>query len=95
MDVSLNQTCTLAKLNHVIVYGLAVDAPPNGQAVIAACASSQAHYFEATPEGIVNAFQTIASNITMLKLAQQHGRAGTLDCTSPPHDTANRRDSAK
>ena len=70
MDASLDQTCDLVKANGVVVYGVAVDAPAHGQEVISACATSPIHYFEATPEGVVDAFQTIASNITMLKLTQ-------------------------
>ena len=70
MDAALDQTCDLVKSSGVVVYGIAVDAPTNGQAVIAACATSSSHYFEATPEGIVSAFQSIATNITMLKLTQ-------------------------
>ncbi len=70
MDASLDQTCDQVKSNGVIVYGIAVDAPQHGQDVISSCASSPVHYFEATPEGIASAFQTIASNITMLKLTQ-------------------------
>ena len=71
MDASLDQTCDLVKASGVVVYGVAVDAPTNGQQVIASCATSDdAHYFEATPEEIDGAFQTIAVNITMLKLTQ-------------------------
>lgn len=71
MDASLEQTCDLVKANGVVVYGVTVDAPLTGQQVIASCATSpDAHYFEATPEEIDGAFQTIASNITMLKLTQ-------------------------
>ncbi len=70
MDASLDQSCDLVKANGVVVYGVAVDAPVHGQAVISACATSPLHYFQATPEGTLNAFQTIASNITMLKLTQ-------------------------
>ena len=70
MDATLAQTCNQVKAEGVVVYGVAVDAPTNGQEVIAACATSGVHYFEATPEEIDSAFQTIASNITMLKLTQ-------------------------
>ncbi len=70
MDASLDQTCDLVKVQGVVVYGVAVDAPTHGQDVIKSCATSPLHYFEASPEGIVSAFATIASNITMLKLTQ-------------------------
>jgi Flp pilus assembly protein TadG len=70
MNTTLDQTCDLVKAQGVIVYGIAVDAPTNGQQVISSCATSSVHYFEASPEGMESAFATIASNITMLKLTQ-------------------------
>ena len=71
MDASLDQTCDLVKASGVVVYGVTVSAPAHGQEVVASCATSvDAHYFEADPESISGAFQTIASNITMLKLTQ-------------------------
>jgi len=70
-DTSLEQTCDRVKAQGVIVYGITVEAPANGQQVISSCATSaDAHYFEATAEGVKDAFATIASNITMLKLTQ-------------------------
>ncbi len=70
MDASLDQTCDLVKAQGVIVYGITVDAPTNGQQVVASCSTSSVHYFEATPERVADTFATIASNITMLKLTQ-------------------------
>jgi len=70
MDATLNTSCNQAKANGVIVYGIAFEAPEHGQAVISSCASSPAHYFNAQGLEIKAAFQTIASNITMLKLTQ-------------------------
>ena len=70
MDATLNSTCTAAKENGVIVYGIAFEAPVHGQEVIASCASSPAHYFAATGLQIQSAFSAIASNITQLKLTQ-------------------------
>ena len=70
MDASLNLSCTAAKAKGVIVYGIAFEAPANGQQVISNCASSTANYFAADGVEIKTAFQTIASNITMLKLTQ-------------------------
>ncbi len=70
MDTSLDQTCDLAKAQNILVYGIAVAAPDNGQAVIRSCATSNSHYFEADADGISAAFQAIAGNLTMLKLTQ-------------------------
>lgn len=70
MDAQLQQSCTLAKDSGVIVYGIAFEAPTNGQAQISACASSASHYFDAQGLGIQTAFRTIASNLSQLKLTQ-------------------------
>ena len=70
MDATLNSTCTAAKQNGVIIYGIAFEAPTHGQEVIAACASSQYTYFSTRGQEITDAFNSIASNITQLKLTQ-------------------------
>ena len=72
MDGMLQQSCTLAKQAGVIVYGIAFEAPANGQQQISTCASSaDAHYFNATDgAGIQTAFRTISSNLSQLKLTQ-------------------------
>lgn len=70
MNARLQTTCTQAKQRGVIVYGIAFEAPANGQAQISQCASSSQHYFAANGAGIGTAFDTIASNLTMLKLTQ-------------------------
>ena len=70
MNAQLQQSCNLAKSNGVIVYGIAFEAPANGQTQISQCASSPAHYFDAQGLEIQTAFRTIASNISQLKLTQ-------------------------
>ena len=71
MNASLQQSCGLAKQNNVLVYGIAFEAPSNGQAQILQCATSPAHYFDAQDgTEIQAAFRTIASNLTQLKLTQ-------------------------
>jgi Flp pilus assembly protein TadG len=70
MDAQLQQICTLAKSNRVIVYGIAFEAEADGQTQIANCASSPAHYFNAQGLEITTAFRTIASNLSQLKLTQ-------------------------
>ena len=70
MDTTLQQSCTAAKNEGIIVYGIAFEAPAHGQDVIKSCASSTANYFAADGVEIKTAFRTIASNITMLKLTQ-------------------------
>ncbi|EKE17227.1 MAG: hypothetical protein ACD_10C00558G0002 [uncultured bacterium] len=71
MDSTLQQTCALAKSkSNVIIYGIAFEAPLNGQTQISRCASSPAHYFNAQGLEITSAFRSIASNLSQLKLTQ-------------------------
>lgn len=70
MDVQLQQSCAQAKANGVVVYGIAFEAPTNGQTQIRNCATSTAHYFNATGLQIQSAFRAIASNISQLRLTQ-------------------------
>jgi Flp pilus assembly protein TadG len=71
MDASLQQSCTLAKDNKIVVYGIAFQAPTNGQQQISTCASSAQHYFDVQDnDEIFTAFRTISSNLSQLKLTQ-------------------------
>jgi hypothetical protein len=70
MDSTMLQSCTQAKNNDVVVYGIAFEAPPQGTAVISQCASSAAHFFDANGLEIQQAFRSIASNISQLRLTQ-------------------------
>ena len=70
MDTTMLQSCTQAKTNGVVIYGIAYEAPPQGQAVISGCASSPAHYFNAQGLNVQTAFRAIASNISQLRLTQ-------------------------
>ena len=70
MDNQLQQTCAFAKASGVIVYGIAFEAPTTGQTQIRNCASSTAHYFNASGLQIQTAFQEIAANISQLRLTQ-------------------------
>lgn len=72
MDTMLSQSCTLAKGQGVVVYGIAFEAPSNGQTQISNCSSAPTsnHFFNATGLNISAVFQTIASNISQLRLTQ-------------------------
>ena len=73
MDASLNQTCDFVKAQGVTVYGIAFEAPPVGQTAIRNCTTDPvrgSRYFAANGPEIATAFQTIAANISMLKLTQ-------------------------
>lgn len=71
LNSRLQATCAQAKADGVIVYGIAFEAPLNGQTQISQCATSvEQHYFDVADREIETAFDTIASNLTMLKLTQ-------------------------
>ena len=70
MDASLQQSCGLARNDGVIVYGIAFEAPANGQTQIRDCSTSIGHYFEANGPTIGTAFSAIAAQITQLRLTQ-------------------------
>ena len=73
MDASLNQTCDFVKAQGVTVYGIAFEAPPVGQTAIRKCSTDPergSRYFAANGPEIQTAFQTIAANISMLRLTQ-------------------------
>jgi hypothetical protein len=70
MDTQMQAACTAAKAAKVIVYGIAFEAPVNGQTQILNCATSSAHYFDANGIQISNAFAAIANNISQLRLTQ-------------------------
>ncbi len=70
MNAQLQQMCDGAKANGIIVYGIAFEAPLNGQAQISQCSTSSAHYFNAAGLQIRTAFRAIASNISQLRLTQ-------------------------
>lgn len=70
MDDQLQSICTLAKEEGTLIYGIAFEAPANGQTQIKECASSVAHYFNASGLQISSAFSAIANNISQLRLTQ-------------------------
>lgn len=70
MNSQLQQICSKARDNKVIVYGIAFEASANGQAQIQQCAHEPSNYFNAQGLSIQTAFRTIASNLTQLKLTQ-------------------------
>lgn len=66
----LQQVCTAAKEAGIVVYGIGFEAPDAGRAQVRACASSDAHYYDAAGLQISTVFQSIANQITMLRLTQ-------------------------
>ncbi|MGL4321636.1 MAG: hypothetical protein ACRCS3_12300, partial [Paracoccaceae bacterium] len=70
MNNSLQQSCNLAKANGVVVYGIAFEAPENGQNQIRSCSSSDLTYFQPVGGDLGTAFDSIAAQITQLRLTQ-------------------------
>lgn len=70
MNGQLQDICGAAKANNVMVYGIAFEAPANGQKQINDCATSDSHYFNAQGADLKSAFKSIASDITKLRLTQ-------------------------
>jgi len=73
MDTLLQQACTAARGQNVIIYGIAFQAGTNGQAQIRNCSTdgvAGSHYFNATTLDIATSFRAIASNISQLRLTQ-------------------------
>ena len=70
MDGQMQAICTMAKNQNVIIYGIAFEAPANGQTQIRNCSTSAAHYFNANGLQIATAFTAIANNISQLRLTQ-------------------------
>jgi hypothetical protein len=69
-DTQQAAMCNLAKGQKVIIYSIAFEAPSSGKTKLSACASSPAHFFDASGTQISSAFRMIATNITQLKLTQ-------------------------
>jgi hypothetical protein len=70
MDSTLQQSCTFARNNGVIVFGIAFEAPSNGQTQIRNCATSPSYAYNATGLQIISVFQDIATQINQLRLVQ-------------------------
>ena len=71
MDSQLQTICSQAKSKaNVLIYGIAFDAPTGGQQMISQCSSGASYYFVSSPTTIKDAFRTIATNISQLRLTQ-------------------------
>jgi hypothetical protein len=69
-DTRLQQICSAAKANNIVVYGIGFEAPNDGRTQLRACASTESHYFDASGLEISTAFRAIANNISQLRLTQ-------------------------
>ena len=71
IDTRLSDICTAAKEgNRITVFAIGFEAPTRGQDAMRDCASSLGHYFDVEGTEISDAFKSIASQITMLRLTE-------------------------
>lgn len=69
MDARLNQLCTMAKNENVVIFGIAFESPQHGADVIQACASPN-RFYDVDGLEISTAFRQIRSQISSLRLTQ-------------------------
>lgn len=70
MDSQLQTVCSAARAKNVVIFGIALEAPPGGKAQIRGCAGFDSHYFDVDAPQLKTAFNTIASQISYLRLTQ-------------------------
>ncbi|MGE4327207.1 MAG: pilus assembly protein TadG-related protein [Pseudodonghicola sp.] len=69
-DTRTKAICDAAKAKGTIIYTIGFEAPTSGRNLLKYCASSDSHYFDVSGLEIVDAFSSIASSISKLKLTQ-------------------------
>ncbi len=70
MDTQLQQVCSMARDQNVVVFGIAFEAPALGQTQIRNCSTTPSQYYEASGVNITTAFRSIAAQISQLRLTQ-------------------------
>ncbi|GGW27870.1 hypothetical protein GCM10011452_15570 [Gemmobacter lanyuensis] len=69
-NTRLQQICAAAKSAGMVIFGIGFEAPTDGKAQLKACATDAGHYYDASSLDIATVFQSIATQISMLKLKQ-------------------------
>jgi hypothetical protein len=69
MDARLNNLCSLAKAQGVVIFGIAFEAPAGGVDAIRNCASPN-RFYDVQGLQIQTAFRQIRSQISSLRLTQ-------------------------
>ncbi|SIS56186.1 Flp pilus assembly protein TadG [Gemmobacter megaterium] len=69
MDTRINTLCTLVKQQNVAIFGIAFEAPTNGQNLIRNCASP-GRFYDVNGLDISTAFRAIRAQISALRLTQ-------------------------
>ena len=67
-DQLMDQICTAAKAQGIIIFSIAMDAGSHGEQEMSKCASSPGHYFQTSGAELVAIFEAIADQITDLRL---------------------------
>ena len=67
-DTQMQNICAAARDANIVVFTIAMGAPSHGEQEMRECASSDAHYFETEGGALVEIFDTIARQITDLRL---------------------------
>ncbi len=67
-DENMQNMCTAAKDEGIIIFGIAMGSTENGQTQMRACASSTGHYYETSGDELTAIFEAIAEQITDLRL---------------------------
>jgi hypothetical protein len=70
MDNMLDNVCRKARDNGIIVFAISYEAPPEGQALMANCATTPNHYYSAESTTIDEVFTSVGNSITNLRLTQ-------------------------
>jgi hypothetical protein len=70
MDNRLLSLCNQVKAQGVVIYTIALEAPPAGKTLLSNCASSPNHAFDVNGLQISGAFASIATSIRQLRLTQ-------------------------
>ncbi len=71
-DLNTLSVCSRLKDEGVLIYSIAFEAPPAGQSLMMGCASSPSHYFDPAVGGLLNVFDSIASNVVTQTLRLTH-----------------------
>jgi Flp pilus assembly protein TadG len=71
-DMNTRGVCNALKQRGVLIYTIALEAPPAGQNLMMQCASSPAHYFDANSGSLTNVFNAIRAHVVTqtLRLTQ-------------------------
>lgn len=70
-DDRLSELCEAARVNNdILIFTIAFSAPQSGRDAMLDCATAPGYYYNATPEDLDDAFDSIASSITQLRLTQ-------------------------